>query len=80
MMQIAFILPSAAFVGWLLGVGADHLFGTKWIAVIGILFGGFSGIYYVIRLVLETGKRADAKEKAARAGQSSEEKKRNQEK
>ena len=54
MMQIALLLPSAAFVGWLMGAGLDKLFHTTWIAAAGIVFGGIAGLVYVIRLVLSS--------------------------
>lgn len=53
--QIAILLPSAAFVGWLLGTWLDKAFHTEWIAIFGIVFGGISGLVYVIRLVITTG-------------------------
>ena len=43
LMQIAILLPSAAFIGWLLGAWADKVFHQSWIAVAGIVFGGISG-------------------------------------
>jgi F0F1-type ATP synthase assembly protein I len=57
MMQIAILLPSAAFVGWLLGLGADHLLHQSWISLVGIIFGGVSGLVYVVRLVVTTGAK-----------------------
>jgi F0F1-type ATP synthase assembly protein I len=57
MMQIAVLLPSAAFIGWLIGAWLDHHLHQSWIALAGILFGGVSGLVYVIRLVLTTGAR-----------------------
>lgn len=54
LMQIAILLPSAAFIGWLLGAWADKVFHQSWIAVAGIVFGGISGIVYVVRLVITT--------------------------
>jgi ATP synthase protein I len=56
MMQIAILLPSAAFVGWLLGAWADRSFHQQWIGIAGIVVGGISGLVYVIRLVLSAGK------------------------
>lgn len=53
--QIALLLPSAAFVGWLLGAWLDKVFHTDWIGVAGIVFGGISGLVYVVRLVIATG-------------------------
>ena len=57
MMQIAILLPSAAFVGWVLGLWADKLLHTSWIQVFGILFGGVAGLIYVVRIAMEAGKR-----------------------
>jgi len=58
MMQIAILLPSAAFVGWLLGLWADSLLHQSWMALAGILFGGVSGLWYVVRLVLTSGAKS----------------------
>jgi ATP synthase protein I len=55
MMQIALLLPSAAFVGWLIGAWLDKKLHATWIAAAGIIFGGISGLIYVIRLVLSEG-------------------------
>ena len=58
MMQIAFLLPSAAFVGWLAGAGLDKLLHQSWIAVVGIIFGGVAGLVYVARLAMAAGLKA----------------------
>jgi len=58
MMQIAVLLPSAAFIGWLLGAWADSLLHQSWIAVLGIIIGGVSGLFYVVRLVIATGAKS----------------------
>jgi F0F1-type ATP synthase assembly protein I len=55
MIQISVLLPSSAFVGWLLGAGLDKLFHQTWITLVGILFGGISGIVYVVRMVIAAG-------------------------
>lgn len=55
MMQIAILLPSAAFIGWLLGAWLDRMLHQSWIGIAGIMFGGISGLVYVIRLVITTG-------------------------
>ena len=60
MMQIAILLPSAAFIGWLIGAWADSLLHQHWMAVAGILFGGVSGLVYVIRLAITAGAKAAA--------------------
>lgn len=54
MMQIAILLPCSAFIGWLLGAWADKALHQAWIGIAGIVFGGISGLVYVIRLVMNT--------------------------
>jgi len=51
MVQISILLPSSAFVGWLMGAGLDKLLHQTWISMVGILFGGVSGLVYVVRMV-----------------------------
>ena len=51
MIQVSILLPSSAFVGWLMGAGLDKLFHQTWISLVGILFGGVSGLVYVVRMV-----------------------------
>jgi ATP synthase protein I len=58
LMQIAILLPSAAFVGWLAGAWLDSKLHQSWIGLAGIVFGGISGLVYVIRLVMSTGDGA----------------------
>jgi ATP synthase protein I len=52
MMQIAVLLPSSAFVGWLIGAWLDKTLHQSWISLAGILLGGISGLVYVVRLVI----------------------------
>ena len=54
MFEVSVLLPCSAFVGWVFGALLDRLFHTSWIAMVGILFGGISGIVYVIRMVTAT--------------------------
>jgi len=54
LMQIAILLPSAAFVGWLIGAWGDKAFHQSWIGLAGMIFGGISGLVYVVRLVIST--------------------------
>jgi|ERR1035437_9938786 hypothetical protein len=58
MMQIAILLPAAAFIGWLGGAWLDSRLHQSWIAVVGIIFGGVSGLVYVVRLVIATGAKS----------------------
>jgi ATP synthase protein I len=56
LMQIALVLPCAAFIGWLIGAWLDHHLHQSWIAVVGIVFGGVSGLVYSIRVALAANK------------------------
>jgi uncharacterized membrane protein YfcA len=58
LMQIAFVLPAAAFIGWLAGAWLDKHLHQEWIAVAGILFGGVAGLVYVVRLGLASAAKA----------------------
>jgi F0F1-type ATP synthase assembly protein I len=52
MMQIAFILPAAVFIGWIGGVGLDRWLHQDWIYIVGILLGCVAGFIQIFRLVL----------------------------
>ncbi|HEX3438394.1 MAG TPA: AtpZ/AtpI family protein [Pseudacidobacterium sp.] len=54
--QIAFILPAAVFIGWILGVGLDKWLHQHWIYIVGILFGIVAGFIQIFRLVNAAGK------------------------
>jgi ATP synthase protein I len=62
MIQVALILPCAAFIGWLGGAWLDSRLHQKWIGLAGIVFGGVSGLVYVIRLALAAANRGDGSE------------------
>lgn len=49
--QLALVLPSATFVGWLLGAGLDRWLRTSWISIVGLLLGSAAGLFEVIRTV-----------------------------
>jgi ATP synthase protein I len=50
--QIAFILPAAVFVGWLIGAGLDKWLHQHWIYIVGIILGCVAGFIQIFRLVL----------------------------
>ena len=52
MIQIALMLPSAGFIGWLIGAWFDHLLNQTWIAMIGIVVGILSGLIGAIRMAM----------------------------
>jgi ATP synthase protein I len=67
LMQIAILLPCSAFVGWLGGAWLDIHLHQTWISLAGILFGGISGLVYVVRLVM-AGTSRDVSNAGANAG------------
>jgi uncharacterized membrane protein YfcA len=54
MIQVAFVLPCAVVIGWFAGWWLDKHLHQSWIALLGIVFGGVSGLVYVVRLALAT--------------------------
>jgi ATP synthase protein I len=50
--QIILVLPSAAFIGWIAGVGLDHLFHTSWISMAGIILGIIAGLVAAVRMTI----------------------------
>jgi ATP synthase protein I len=72
LMQIAILLPSATFIGWLGGAWLDSLLHQHWIAIVGLLFGGVSGLVYVIRLAIAAEKKTrdedESDDKAGKTG------------
>ena len=54
--HLGFILPAAALVGWLIGLGLDRLFHTHWIMYAGLAFGILAGFYDLIRSAIQMGK------------------------
>jgi F0F1-type ATP synthase assembly protein I len=62
--QIAFVLPCAVIIGWLMGLWAGSKLHIGWLQIVGILLGCVSGIVYVVRMAIAAEKdaaRADAK-------------------
>lgn len=62
MIQIALMLPCAAFIGWLLGAWADGKLHTHWIGLVGIMFGGVSGLVGAVRMALAANRKLPADE------------------
>jgi len=61
--QIAVLLPSATFIGWLIGSWLDGRLHQHWLAIAGLIFGGIAGLVYVIRLALAAGKEAEREDR-----------------
>lgn len=50
--QIILVLPSAAFIGWIMGVGLDHALHKTWISMAGIVVGIIAGLVSAIRMAV----------------------------
>jgi hypothetical protein len=57
LIQVALVLPCAAFIGWLGGAFLDSRLHQHWIGAVGVAFGGASGLVYVVRLALAADKK-----------------------
>jgi len=53
---LAFMLPTATFVGYALGYGIDKAFGTGWVRMVGLLFGIAAGFVQLIRQLMRDTK------------------------
>ena len=49
--QLAFVLPAATLVGWLIGVALDHWLHTTWLYLAGLLLGIAAGFVELVRTV-----------------------------
>jgi len=52
MIQIALVLPCAAFIGWLPGFWLDRHFHQTWMAIAGVVFGIIAGLLAAIRMAI----------------------------
>ena len=50
--EIGFILPSAVLLGFFLGKLLDHWLHTKWLYLVGLLFGAVVGFWQVIQMAM----------------------------
>jgi F0F1-type ATP synthase assembly protein I len=53
MLQIAFMLPAAAFVGWIAGALLDLWLHQHWIYIAGIMLGIAAGFVQIFRMLQE---------------------------
>jgi F0F1-type ATP synthase assembly protein I len=51
--QLAFVLPAATLVGWLIGAALDHWLHTTWLYLAGLLLGIAAGFVELIRTVMK---------------------------
>jgi len=52
MIQIAMVLPCAAFICWLPGVWLDRHFHQTWMATAGVVFGIIAGLVAAVRMAM----------------------------
>lgn len=56
LVQIALVLPCAAFIGWLIGDWLGGRFHLPLLGALGAAFGGAAGLVYVVRLAMDAAK------------------------
>lgn len=49
---LAFLLPSATFVGWVVGHFLDKAFGTTWLVILFLILGIIAGFVQLIRTLM----------------------------
>jgi F0F1-type ATP synthase assembly protein I len=54
--EIGFIIPAAILLGFFLGKLADYWLHTKWLHLVGLLFGAVVGFWQMIRMALSANK------------------------
>jgi len=54
--QLAFVLPAATVVGWLVGAGFDRWLHTSWLWMAGLFLGIVAGFVDLIRTVVANSK------------------------
>jgi hypothetical protein len=66
MLDVAILLPLAAFVGWAVGAWLDRHLHQSWIGVGGSLFGGVSALVYVARMAIRSMSGAENGKKSGK--------------
>jgi F0F1-type ATP synthase assembly protein I len=54
--EIGFIIPAAVLLGFFLGKLADYWLHTKWLYLVGLLFGAVVGFWQMIRMAMDANK------------------------
>jgi F0F1-type ATP synthase assembly protein I len=52
LVHIAFVLPSAVVIGWVLGWWANSRLHQSWIEITGVIIGCIAGLIYMVRVAL----------------------------
>ena len=58
--EIGFIIPAAVLLGFFLGKLADYWLHTKWLYLVGLLFGAVVGFWQMIRMAMSASKDLDS--------------------
>jgi ATP synthase protein I len=58
-LHIAFVIPAAVIIGWLLGALVDWWLGTKWVYLLGLGLGIVAGFYDIFRTVVRMNKELE---------------------
>jgi F0F1-type ATP synthase assembly protein I len=58
--EIGFIIPAAVLLGFFLGKLLDYWLHTKWLYLVGLLFGAVVGFTQMIRMALGASKDSDS--------------------
>jgi len=54
--EIGFIIPAAILLGFFVGKLADYWLHTKWLYLVGLLFGAVVGFWQMIRMAVSASK------------------------
>ncbi|HUM03851.1 MAG TPA: AtpZ/AtpI family protein [Terriglobales bacterium] len=54
--EIGFIIPASVLLGFLLGKGLDYWLHTRWLYLVGLLFGAVVGFTQMIRMAMSSFK------------------------
>ena len=54
--EIGFIIPAAVILGFFLGKIADYYLHTKWLYIVGLIFGAIVGFVQMIRMATDATK------------------------
>ena len=58
-LEIGFIIPAAVLLGFFLGKVLDYWLHTKWLYLVGLLFGAVVGFTQMIRMAVSSSKSKD---------------------
>jgi len=58
--EVGFIIPAAVLLGFFLGKLLDYWLHTKWLYLVGLLFGAVVGFTQMIRMALSASKEGDS--------------------